>query len=237
MNWGKFVHHFEQGWGVKLRPFIESPACDAIYAALKKQASEGRKIVPESGDVFRAFRATKYHILRVVLIGDAPYSSLADGRVVADGLAFSCSHTMKEQPALRQLLDAVESDCYGGFNLMMSRYPSLDEWAIEGVLLLNASLTTVAGRPTAHTGLWTPLLHYLIDEVFNPYCPGLIYLLVGEEAAKLAPRIDGRAYVLCCDSPGKGEGPLEHQSIFSEANRVLMENNAAPIDWGRELPF
>ena len=69
MKWEKFEHQFDESWHNIIKPFIESEECDKIYAFLKKESARGKKIAPNSSDVFRCFKETKLSDLKVVLIG------------------------------------------------------------------------------------------------------------------------------------------------------------------------
>jgi len=62
MNWDKFKEQFHESWHIKMRPFIESSACDKIYEFLKKESKRGKKIAPLSHNVFRAFKKHRWMI-------------------------------------------------------------------------------------------------------------------------------------------------------------------------------
>jgi ribosomal 50S subunit-recycling heat shock protein len=65
MDWNKFSHQFDESWHNIIKPFIESEECDKIYAFLKKESARGKKIAPNSSDVFRCFKETKLSDLKV----------------------------------------------------------------------------------------------------------------------------------------------------------------------------
>lgn len=239
MKWEAFKDHFEPMWGMKLRPFIESKECDEIYSFLKKRGSVAT-ILPESYLTWRAFRETPFNLTRVVIIGQDPYHTVIGGIPVADGLAFSCGRTMKAQPSLETLLDAIEDDCHDGLFLRLDRNPDLLEWAKEGVLLLNYSLTTEAGNPGTHKDLWMPFYQYLLA-LLNKEKENLVFILMGKKAQSLEPLIDlGKHSVLCCEHPaaaGYGKRKMDHNGVFSKANEILREKQILEVDWARELPF
>lgn len=86
MNWELFKDQFEEGWGLKLRPFIESGECDKIYAKLKADKEEGRFICPHYSDTWKAFKVCPWNKLKVVIIGQDPYPYYYNKKYVADGL-------------------------------------------------------------------------------------------------------------------------------------------------------
>ena len=44
MDWNKFSHQFDESWHNIIKPFIESEECNKIYAFLKKNLLEERKL-------------------------------------------------------------------------------------------------------------------------------------------------------------------------------------------------
>ena len=76
MNWEKFKDQFHESWHIKMRPFIESEACDNIYKFLKQESQRGKKIAPLSSNVYRCFLETPLDELKVVMVGMAPYHTL-----------------------------------------------------------------------------------------------------------------------------------------------------------------
>ena len=117
MEWSKFKDQFHESWHEKMQPFIESEACDKIYAYLKKKSKEGKHIAPLSNLTFRAFLETPLDKLKVVLIGYCPYHTFFRGVPVADGLAFSCGITKIQQASLIKFIEGVEKDAYAGLKL------------------------------------------------------------------------------------------------------------------------
>lgn len=241
MKWEHFNQFFERGWGLKLRPFIESPACDSLYAYIKGRSKAGFKVLPESHQVWRAFQECPYKDLKVVWIGQDPYPQVIDGKPVADGLAFSTSNSLTLPPSLEVILEAIEEDLYGGLNLYMSTWPELSEWAQDGVLLLNSSLTTEVNNPGAHKGRWKEFYHYLITEILNKENTGLVFILMGADAQELEALIDQKLHhVLTCEHPAyalRQKRKFRHQGVFSRCNQILKDNNGIEIEWARPLPF
>jgi uracil DNA glycosylase len=109
MNWEKFKDLFDESWHPKMKPFIESEACDKIYEQLKADSKRGKMIAPLSQNVWRCFKETRFQDVKVILIGLCPYHTMMNGQPVADGLMMSCSVTRSLQPSLFQLYQGMEN--------------------------------------------------------------------------------------------------------------------------------
>ena len=113
--------------------------------------------VPPKEIVMRAFE-TDPTKTRVVLLGQDPYPTLG----VADGIAFSCSKSEKEQPSLRFILDEVEKLYPEGYK----RPLDLSKWSRQGILMLNTALTVYSGLSNSHSDDWAPFTEWVFDKIF-----------------------------------------------------------------------
>ena len=154
MNWEKFKDNFHESWHAKMQPFIESEACDEIYAFLKKEAGRGKKIAPLSSNVWRAFKETPLTDLKVVMIGMCPYHTAKNGIPVADGLLMGCSVTQQLQPSLEKFYGGLEKELANGLDLRMPKSPDVSYLTRQGVLMLNAALTTEINKAGSHIEVW-----------------------------------------------------------------------------------
>src|SRR5690606_31835661 len=115
------------------------------------------------------FLSTPISQIKVVIIGMDPYFKKIGDKIIADGLAFSCSNTQKLQPSLEILYNGMEDDLNNGMCLEMDRNPDLSYLAKQGVLLLNSSLTVLENTPGSHITLWKPFISKVLD-IINKYC-------------------------------------------------------------------
>jgi uracil-DNA glycosylase len=222
-------------WFPRLKDVLFSPYFAELGAVIKKQR-ERSTIIPDDIKLsFRAFRETPFDTLKVVIIGQDPYHD--EGRF--DGLAFSNGNLMdsngiqkRESPSLKNILDEVESDVYGG--MILDREFDLTRWAKQGVLLLNTALTVPVGTPGAHIELWKPF----IKEVFRTlqYQSGIIYMLWGAHANKYRELIIEKSnHILSAGhpSPLNTANPFKGCRHFSKANKLLREMNGDDyaIEW------
>ncbi len=225
-------------WASNFLPFYEGGGFDAIYAELKKQG-QNVKILPEGKDLFKAFELCPKEKLCTIWLGQDPYPTIKYGKVVADGLAFSCGYTKEEQPSLKLIYDAMEEDLFDGMNLSMLREPSLEYLAKQGVLLLNSSLTTPEGKPGTHKELWRPFMTFFFKEVMAGIS-GIPIVLFGKQAEEYEELVDLKMnYTKTVEHPAAAsyqQRPFRHNKLFKWTNTILKDNNNLEIDW-LNLPF
>ena len=161
------------GWGRIFKSFIFSSEFEKILRDLHGLSESGKRFTPPLKDVFRAFEECPYDELKVVMVGQDPYPTLG----VADGIAFSCGRSQKEQPSLRFILDEVEKLYPNGYE----RPLDLSKWSRQGILMLNTALTTEVGKIGKHYEIWAPFVAYIFDYLKN-FCPGLVYIYMGKKS-------------------------------------------------------
>lgn len=239
MNFEKFKEQFHESWWEKIQPFIESEECDNIYAYLKKESKRGVKIAPLSSLTYRAFLETPLTELKVIIVGMCPYHTFINGVSVADGLALSCSVTGKLQPSLIKFYDGIEKDLYRGMNLNYKKSPDLTYLAEQGVLLLNAALTTEKDKPGKHLALWEPFIKYLFTDVIgHTYVP---FIFLGKEAAKTSKYLGVFTHSFKLDHPAfaaRNHDDWDVKGTFKKVNVIVKENTGKEIDWVPDkVPF
>ena len=99
-------------------------------------------LYPPSDQIFTALELCPAHQTKCIIVGQDPYH----GPGQANGLSFSVPNKQKIPPSLRNILKEYQSDL--GFQEPCGG--SLEAWAKEGVLLLNAVLTVRDGAPGSH---------------------------------------------------------------------------------------
>jgi len=144
--------------------------CQAVMQRVRA-VSAARPIAPE--DPFRALRLTPPHKVKVVVFGQDPYPTVGH----ADGLAFSA---LSGKPASLRRIFAVLAADRPGFK-PPQRWV-LDDWAHQGALLLNPTLTVEVGQIGSHLNcgwqaLTSEIALYLHDREDPP-----AFLLWGSKA-------------------------------------------------------
>lgn len=190
-------------------------------------------LCPQLSDVWRAFELTGPEEVKVVLMGQDPYH----GEGQAHGLSFSVSREGgKRPPSLRNMFKELQGD--------MGSPPrtnnNLEDWARQGVLLLNAVLTTELGTAGAHQGLgWETAVESTLEQWLQSRREPLVWLLWGRHAQALHARLSkvaNRRNDVTLSSPHPS--PLSASRgffgsrPFSAVNEALASQGKAVIDWG-----
>ena len=216
------------GWARVLRSFMYSSDFKNILQTLAQESSLDRRFTPPLRDVFRAFKECPYEELKVVIVGQDPYPTID----VADGIAFSCSKTMKLQPSLKFMLSEVNRTVYNGDPI--SNSPDLTRWANQGILMLNTALTTQINKVGMHYNIWKPFLNYLFDFLSN-YNNGLVYIYMGKEASTWADSVNDNCYKLFCAHPASAVynkfRSWDSKDVFPTAQKIVKENYNYSINW------
>ncbi len=134
---------------------------------------------------FKALELTPLESVRVVILGQDPYH----GPGQAEGLSFSVPRGVKLPPSLRNIFVELERD----LGLPLPTHGHLGDWAAQGVLLLNTSLTVEDGQPASHAKRgWEVLTDALVAAVAAK--PELVvFMLWGAHAQAKAALIEATA--------------------------------------------
>ena len=179
--------------------------------------------LPPPERTFAALARTQPDQTRVVILGQDPYHT--PGK--ADGLAFSIPQGFGGRlDSLGNIFKEIESD------LGTPRTKtSLDDWANQGVLLLNTALTVPPGKPKAHAKLgWNVLVQQALQRLDDA---PRAFILWGGPAQSYAQYLGPQHLVLNAPHPS----PLSaHRGFFgsrpfSTVNRWLIEQGQEPIRW------
>src|SRR5579863_4042248 len=184
-------------------------------------------IYPPQDLIFNALRLTSLSNTKVVIIGQDPYH----GENEANGLAFAVNSRIKLPPSLRNIYKEVTSE----YNLPMNVDGThLINWAKQGVLLLNASLTVIKDRANSLSGIgWHEVTDRIIKHISNNSF-GVVFMLWGAYAIQKAKIIDECKHkVLSAPHPSplsahRGFWGCNH---FRIANEYLLSLGKIPISW------
>jgi len=238
MKWNSFEDKIHESWHDKLRPFIESEDCDKIYERLKFDSKRGKTIAPLSPNVWRCFKETPLDELKVVLMGLCPYHTTYNGSPVADGLLMGCSITGKLQPTLDQFYYGIETELFNGLNLDWWRNPDVQYLANQGVLMLNAALTTEINKAGSHLDVWELFIKYLYENVINETNAPTVYF--GKEAAKYKKYCAPFTWQFIVSHPASASYrgmDWDTEGTFGKVNKIIWENHNDSIMWLDGMPF
>ena len=215
----------EQSWKNALADEFGKPYFESLVRFLHREKTEGKRIFPPGSQIFRAFDLTPVDKVKVVILGQDPYH----GPGQAHGLSFSVPEGVPAPPSLKNIFKEIETD----MGVRMSGYPNLENWARQGVLLLNAVLTVRSGEAASHSKIgWEQFTDAVIRYVSNN-CEGVVFMLWGNFARGKRELIDhSRHCVLEAAHPSPlARGAFFGCRHFSRANAWLAANGKAPVNW------
>ena len=216
----------EASWKEVLHKEFTKPYFEQIVAFLKIEKAQGKTIYPPGSLIFNAFDKTPFTKVKVVILGQDPYH----GPGQAHGLCFSVPDGIAFPPSLINIFKELKDDV----GLPIPKTGNLTKWAMQGIFLLNASLTVRAGEPMSHAKIgWAEFTDAVIKTI-SAEKKGVVFLLWGKFAQDKQVLIDEtKHYVLKAAHPS----PLSaHNGFFgckhfSKTNKLLMQQGFDAIDW------
>ena len=133
----------EESWKRALAAEFEKDYFAKLVEYLHAEKAAGVTVFPPGKDIFRAFELTPLDKVKVVILGQDPYHGYGQ----AMGLSFSVPDNVPAPPSLKNIFKEIEND----LGVTMSGRPNLENWARQGVLLLNAILTVRSCAPASHS--------------------------------------------------------------------------------------
>ncbi len=216
----------DSGWRDALKSEFERPDYQRMVSFLRSETERGVTIYPPKDLIFNAFNLTPLSKVKVVILGQDPYH----GPGQAMGLSFSVPASAKPPPSLKNIFAEIQNDIGGELRTL----GALDDWAGQGVLLLNTVLTVEKGLAASHAKKgWETFTDGAIRQL-SAQRRGIVYMLWGSHAQKKLDIINSRDNrVLTSPHPSplsayRGFLGCKH---FSKANQYLEEHGGEPIHW------
>jgi uracil-DNA glycosylase len=217
----------EPSWLEVLKGEFDKPYMVQLKGFLKDEKQAGKKIYPAGSDIFNAFSKTPFNSLKVAILGQDPYH----GENQAHGLSFSVQKGVNVPPSLRNIYKELQTDIPG---FTIPAHGNLTEWAEQGVLLLNASLTVQAGMPGSHQRKgWETFTDTVISKISEKK-EGVIFILWGSFAQAKSVLIDQTKHYIIKSahpSPFSAERGFFGSKPFSQTNAILEKEGKKKIDW------
>lgn len=230
-----------EDWRTLLGDYFESIEWQTLQTNLRSELNkDAEKICPEPPNFFKALTLTPLTKVKVVILGQDPYHSPG----LAQGLAFSIpgnipTNSRQFPSSLRNISKALALEGFG--NLPNG---DLQEWAEQGVLLLNTALSVKLGEAASHANLgWK----YLVDRLISGLAkqkPYLVWMLWGGHAQSKLPLIETAPDQLILqsshpsglgvyktDQPFLQPGAKASCRHFTKTNEWLVDHHATPIRW------
>ncbi|WP_297986300.1 uracil-DNA glycosylase [uncultured Chryseobacterium sp.] len=211
-------------WTEVLAPIKNSDYFTNLWEKLKLEYTT-TKIFPPKNQIFRALELTPFDDIKVVIIGQDPYHN----DFQANGLCFSVSESVTAPPSLKNIFNELKDDV--GIERTSKE---LDDWAQQGVLLLNATLTVRAHAPNSHKDLgWEKFTDFIIKEISDKR-ENVVFVLWGAFAQKKASLIDSTKHYIIQSahpSPFSVYRGFYGSKPFSKINDFLKSKNKEAISW------
>jgi uracil-DNA glycosylase len=204
------------------------PALAPLVAQISQALETETDMRPRRGLWFEALRRVSPQQVSVVILGQDPYHSEDKGIQQAHGLAFSVPAGVRPPPSLKNILTELADDT-GNVSRVTG---DLSAWANQGVLLLNASLTTKGGVAGAHRKLWQTFTQTLIQYLGAQPTP-LVFILWGADAQKHRASIAAHHVVIesVHPSPLSSYRGFFGSKPFSQCNDALVKLGRPSVDW------
>lgn len=219
------IKNLDDEWNELLKDEFGKPYYDKLTQQVN-HAYKSSVVYPPAKLVFNALMLCPLLAVKVVIIGQDPYH----GPGQANGLSFSVNDGVRKPPSLQNIFKELESDI-PGFKIPESG--NLEDWARQGVLMLNAVLTVQAGLPGSHKPFGWELFTDALIKLISDKKEHVVFLLWGSYAISKSPLIDSQKHlVLTAAHPSPlARGAFFGSRHFSKANAYLEANGLRPINW------
>lgn len=184
-------------------------------------------VYPPAKFIFRALDTVPFDKVKVVILGQDPYH----GPGQANGLAFAVNEGINLPPSLQNIFKEIKDDL--GQKTENSSGTLLN-WAQQGVLMLNATLTVRSRSAGSHQNKgWEEFTDAIIRKLSEKK-DHLVFILWGAYAQKKGLVIDESRHLVIKSahpSPFSAFNGFFGSKPFSQCNAYLIFNGKEPINW------
>jgi uracil-DNA glycosylase len=185
-------------------------------------------VFPPAQDVYAALDLTSFESTKVVILGQDPYH----GNGQAHGLSFSVRSNTPIPPSLRNIFKELFTDVA----IQREQNGDLTEWARQGVLLLNTTLTVREGEPGSHQERGWQHITDTVISALNEKPTRVVFVLWGAHARAKKTLITQTHHVViesAHPSPLSAHRGFFGSKPFSQINSALEGAGLSPINWGQ----
>lgn len=212
-------------WNPLLRHEFDKPYWHLLQDFVRSER-EHYTVYPPQDEVFAALHHTSYASTRVLILGQDPYH----GPRQAHGLCFSVRPGVPKPPSLQNIFKELREDT----GAPVPNHGSLEHWAHQGVLLLNATLTVRAHKAASHQRKgWEDFTDEII-RVVNAKTERVVFILWGRSARRKKALLDTSRHTViesAHPSPMSAGYGFFGSRPFSRANEALLAAGREPVDW------
>jgi uracil-DNA glycosylase len=214
-----------ESWKKRLKDEFAKPYMQHLKQFLQEEKAAGKVIYPKGKDIFNALNSTSFEKVKVVILGQDPYH----GPNQAHGLCFSVQKGIMPPPSLKNIYKELKDDV----GVTPPNHGCLEDWAEQGVLLLNSVLTVEQNKPGSHQGRSWEQFTDRIVELLNWEREHIVFFLWGSYAKKKGAIVNRNKHLVleaAHPSPFSVTGFLGCRH-FSRANHYLEQHGLTPINW------
>jgi uracil-DNA glycosylase len=191
-----------------------------------KSEYKSHMVFPPGKQIFNAFDNCPFEKTKVVIIGQDPYH----GSAQAHGLCFSVADGIPTPPSLLNIFKELKLD----IGKEIPSNGNLINWAQQGVLMLNATLTVRANEAGSHQNKGWEIFTDAVIKKLSDHKENLVFILWGAYAQKKANYINRKKHFIlesAHPSPLSASRGFFGQNHFSKTNAYLEKNGKKPIAW------
>ena len=215
----------EKTWKEQIGGEFDKPYFVALTDFVRAEYARGT-CYPPGSLIFNAFNLCPFDKVKVVIIGQDPYHEPGQ----AHGLCFSVNDGVRFPPSLVNIFKEIQGD----LGTPLPTTGNLTRWAVQGVLLLNATLTVRAHMAGSHQNRgWETFTDAAISAL-SARRDNIVFILWGSYAQSKARMIDtSRHLVLQSVHPSPLSAPRGFfgNHHFSRANEYLTRHGKSRIEW------
>ena len=222
-NWEKMVYD----WYEPLHDILEHENMTKLMSNLYFEYHKQDTVVfPHPKQIFRAFKECSFDNLKVVILGQDPYSDTS-----FTGIAFANENKKPSEysPSLKKIIESV----FCSFPQNKEFDPTLLSWTKQGVLLLNSALTVEKGKPGSHAKIWAGFMNTFL-KILNNAKKDIFYCFWGKIAQNFSKNIcKSDNFLLTCTHPAFAcyKQVKWECDNFQVINNELSKRNEKPIKW------
>jgi uracil-DNA glycosylase len=204
-------------WDEILEEEFKKPYFSSLMSFVEN-AYQTATVYPPEEKIFNAFVKTPFDKVKVVILGQDPYHEPGE----AQGLCFYVPENVKTPPSLRNIAKEL------------GKMPNLLDWAEQGVLLLNATLTVEAHKAGSHQKKGWEIFTDAVIKHLSEKKENLVFILWGAYAQKKGQIINKERHLTiesAHPSPLSARRGFFGSKPFDKANDYLIRHAITPIIW------
>jgi uracil-DNA glycosylase len=216
----------ESEWSVVLSDYFKTDKFKSL-ADFVRQEYKDKIIYPKPENIFSAFYLTPFSKVKVIILGQDPYHGIGQ----AHGLCFSVPTGVTPPPSLKNIYKEIEADLKIKKDF---KNGNLEDWAKQGVFLLNAILSVAAHQPASHQKIgWEDFTDNVI-KTLSKNREHLVFILWGNYARSKKTLIDSKKHLILeapHPSPFSAYSGFFGCRHFSKCNKQLKLWGETEINW------